>query len=395
MSRPVTVLMVEDSDDDAQLLKRELLRQGFDPDVTRVDTGADLRTALIARDYDVVLSDHKMPGFSGEEALKLVRLFDPDLPFIVVSGTRGEEHAVDAMRAGANDFILKGKLHRLAPVLERELAASDMRSEQRRISAALEESQRQLRESQQLEAIGRLAGGVAHDFNNLVASILSYSDLILKSLPPGDQHRDDVEEIKRAGRHAAELTRQLVAFSRQQVLQKAIVNLNELVHDDLGLLQRLVGPSITIDLNLEPNLWHTKADRMQMEQVLMNLANNARDAMPEGGTLTITTNNVVVEAESSGIQPLMPGQYAQLEIRDTGTGIPRDIRSRIFDPFFTTKALGHGIGLGLSTVYGIIRQSDGTIDVESEMGRGTAFTIHLPRTTERPDADAGRANRRG
>jgi signal transduction histidine kinase len=386
--------MVEDSDDDAQLLKRELARQGFDPDVTRVDTGADLREALIARDFDVVLSDHKMPGFSGEEALKLVRLFDPDLPFIVVSGTKGEEHAVDAMRAGANDFIVKGKLHRLAPVLERELGASAMRAEQRRISAALEESQRQLRDAQQLEAIGRLAGGVAHDFNNLVASILSYSDLILKSLPPGDAHRDDVEEIKRAGRHAAELTRQLVAFSRQQVLQKAIVNVNEMIHDDLALLQRLVGQSITIDLNLEPSLWLTKADRLQMEQVLMNLANNARDAMPGGGTLTISTANVIVEPESAEAQMHPAGQYVQIQVRDTGTGIPRDIRSRIFDPFFTTKAIGHGIGLGLSTVYGIVKQCDGTIDVESEMGKGTTFTIHLPRTTERPTDAAGRPNRR-
>jgi two-component system cell cycle sensor histidine kinase/response regulator CckA len=184
-----------------------------------------------------------------------------------------------------------------------------------------------------------------------------------------------------------------VAFSRQQVLHKAVVNLKKLVHDDLGLFQRLVGPGITIDLNLDPNLWHTKADRLQMEQVLMNLANNARDAMPGGGTLTVTTKNVVVEAESNG-QMHPPGQYVQLEVRDTGTGIPRDIRARIFDPFFTTKDLGQGIGLGLSTVYGIVRQSDGTIDVESEMGRGTALTIHLPRTTEQPKDDAGRASRR-
>jgi signal transduction histidine kinase len=371
-----------------------LRRQGFDPDVTRVDTGADLKSALIARDFDVVISDHTMPGFSGEDALKVVKLFDPDLPFIVVSGTRGEEHAVDAMRSGASDFIVKGKLHRLAPVLERELSASALRAEQRRIAAALEESQRQLRESQQLEAVGRLAGGVAHDFNNLVASILSYSDLILKSLPPGDVHREDVEEIKRAGRHAAELTRQLVAFSRQQVLHKAIVNLNELVHDELGLIQRLVGPSITVDLNLDPNLWSTKADRMQMEQVLMNLATNARDAMPEGGTFTISTRNVVVDPEPNGPQMHLPGQYVQLQVRDTGTGIPRDIRARIFDPFFTTKALGEGIGLGLSTVYGIVRQSDGTIDVESDMGRGTGFTIHMPRTTERPAPETGRTRRR-
>jgi signal transduction histidine kinase len=386
MSRPVTVLMVEDSADDALLLKRELQRRGFDPDVIRVDSGIELRAALVAREFDVVISDHTMPGFSGEEALKLVKMFDPDLPFIVVSGTRGEEHAVDAMRAGASDFIIKGRLHRLAPVLERELTAAEMRAEQRRISVALEESQRQLRESQQLEAIGRLAGGVAHDFNNLVASILSYSDLILKSLPPGDAHRDDVEEIKRAGRHAAELTRQLVAFSRQQVLQKAVMNLNELVHDDLGLLQRLVGPAITIDLNLAPDLGPVKVDRLQIEQVLMNLANNARDAMPQGGTLTISTRNVRVTNNTAASNRQACGHYVQLEVRDTGTGMPEAIRSRIFDPFFTTKALGEGIGLGLSTVYGVIRQSDGTIDVESDMGQGTAFTIHLPRTLEGVEA---------
>jgi signal transduction histidine kinase len=384
MTRHVRVLMVEDSEDDARLLKRELQQQGFAPEVRRVDTGFGLRSALATQDWDIVISDHNMPGFSGDQALSLVKCFDPELPFIVVSGTRGEEHAVAAMRAGASDFIVKNRLHRLAPVVERELAASSLRAEQRRIAAALEESQRQLRESQQLEAIGRLAGGVAHDFNNLLAAILSYADLILQSLPPGDKTRDDIEEIKRAGRHAAELTRQLLAFSRQQVMNRAVLNLNEVVHDEVGLLQRLVGPLVTITMRLDPEPWLIKGDRLQIEQVLMNLATNARDAMPKGGTLTITTGHLTVAADDVGTRPQAPGQHVWLEVRDTGVGIPEEIRPKIFDPFFTTKELGKGTGLGLATVYGIVRQSAGLVYVDSTVGLGTAFTIYLPRTTERP-----------
>jgi signal transduction histidine kinase len=394
MPRPVNVLMVEDSEDDARLLKIELQRQGFDPDVVRVDTGPALRNALATGDWDVVISDHNMPGFSGDEALSLVKCFDPELPFIVVSGTRGEEHAVAAMRAGASDFIVKNRLHRLAPVVERELVASGLRAEQRRIAAALEESQRLLQESQQLEAIGRLAGGVAHDFNNLLAAILSYADLVLQSLPPGDKHRDDVEEIKRAGRHAAELTRQLLAFSRQQVMHKAVLNLNEVVHDEVGLLQRLVGPLVEIQTVFDPQPWMIKGDRLQIEQVLMNLATNARDAMPKGGTLKITTGRIRIAEGDTAARPQAPGDYVRLEVQDTGSGIAPEIRSKIFDPFFTTKEVGKGTGLGLATVYGIVAQSGGLIYVDSEPGHGATFTIFLPRTNDQPESWPSRTSER-
>jgi signal transduction histidine kinase len=394
MSRPVNVLIVEDSEDDARLLKIELQRQGFEPEVTRVDSGPALRTALSTREWDVVISDHNMPGFSGDEALSLVKCFDAQLPFIVVSGTRGEEHAVAAMRAGASDFIVKNRLHRLAPVVERELVAAGLRAEQRRIAAALEEAQRQLVEAQQMEAVGRLAGGVAHDFNNLLAAILSYADLVLQSLPRGDKNRDDVEEIKRAGRHAAELTRQLLAFSRQQIMNKAVLDLNEVIHDELGLLQRLVGPLVTVETNFDPQPWRVKGDRLQIEQVLLNLATNARDAMPDGGKLTISTGHVTVAADDSGVRPLAPGDYVLLEVRDTGTGIAPEIRSKIFDPFFTTKEVGKGTGLGLATAYGIVRQTGGLIYVDSELGKGATFSIYLPRTTEPPEHWPGRTSQR-
>ena len=372
--------MVEDSEDDARLLQLELGREGFLPDVTRVDTRNDLRAALGERRFDVVISDHNMPGFSGDEALAMVKRFNPDLPFIVVSGTRGEEHAVEAMRAGADDFIVKTRLHRLAPVVERELEASGMRARERETLAALEDSKRQLVEAQRLEGIGRLAGGVAHDFNNLIAAIMSYADLLHKGMPKDDTRRADVEEIKRASRRAAELTRQLLTFSRQQMEQKSSLQLNEVIHDSLGLVQALVGPAVSINLQFHSDLWSIRAERLQIEQVLMNFAANARDAMPEGGALTLSTDNVVVAPSERTTRPPEPGEYVRLEAADTGVGIPLELHAKIFEPFFTTKEVGKGAGLGLATIYGIVRQSGGYIYVDSTMGRGTIFTIYFPRT---------------
>jgi signal transduction histidine kinase len=382
MSVPLHVLMVEDSEDDAELLLRELRNQGFAPTSARVDTGPALRDALVGRTWDVVISDHNMPGFGGEEALRLVKAHAPDVPFIVVSGTRGEEHAVEAMRAGASDFIVKGRLHRLAPVVERELHEATLRAEQKRMASALAESQQQLRHAQKLEAVGRLAGGVAHDFNNLLGAILGYADLVLKGLPAEDARRADLQEIKRASARAAELTRQLVAFSRQQVLDPCVLDLNEVISDVVQLLRHLVGDGITVETHLCEDLWAIKGDRIRIEQILMNLATNARDAMPSGGWLTIGTENIAIEMTDQPDRPPKPGDYVRLVVQDTGDGIPEEVLSKIFEPFFTTKQEGKGTGLGLATVHGIVQQSGGSIFVDSLPGEGARFSIYLPRLRE-------------
>lgn len=236
------------------------------------------------------------------------------------------------------------------------------------------ELEEKLCQSQKMDAIGRLAGGVAHDFNNVLTAILGYADLLREGLPPDDPRRASVEEIYRAGERAAAMTRQLMAFSRRQVLWPKILNLNAVVTGMENMVRRLVGENIEVRTVLEPRLGNVKADPTQMEQVLLNLVVNARDAMPQGGRLTIETIN-----EDSGARVM-------LRVTDTGGGMDAETRSHLFEPFFTAKAIGKGTGLGLSTVFGIVQQSGGEIDVESEPGRGATFRIHLPRVDEPVEA---------
>jgi signal transduction histidine kinase/ActR/RegA family two-component response regulator len=248
------------------------------------------------------------------------------------------------------------------------------------------QSQIRLQSVQKMEAIGRLAGGIAHDFNNLVQAIGGYTEILLKRLSESDPLHKNAEEIKKAGDRAAALTRQLLAFSRQQVMQPKVVPLNLVVTNVESLLRRLIGEDIELETALADDLGFVRADVAQLEQVLMNLAVNSRDAMPDGGTLTIETRNVVLtRADQREAFAINAGPYILLAVSDTGCGMDPETRARAFEPFFTTKAPGRGTGLGLSTVYGIVKQSDGYIWVDSEPEMGTRVRIYLPRVAEPPD----------
>ena len=253
-------------------------------------------------------------------------------------------------------------------------------TERRRAEGELRESELQLRQSQKMDAIGRLAGGVAHDFNNLLTVILGYCDVLIDRLEAGDPMRRAADEIQGAAERAAALTRQLLAFSRKQMLEPKVLDLNAALAGTGQLLRRLIGEDVELELKLDPDLGRIVADEQQVQQVIMNLAINARDAMPQGGRLTLATANVQLDSSYAQLhQPLPAGPYIVLTVSDTGAGMDAETKARVFEPFFTTKEQGKGTGLGLATVYGIVKQSGGYIWVYSEPGEGTVFKIYMPR----------------
>lgn len=379
MKPPLRLLHLEDDPVDGELIATTLIEGGIPCQSQVVDTKQAFVTALKECRMDLILADYSIPGFDGMTALTLARQHCPDVPFLFVSATIGEELAIDAMHHGATDYVLKQRLGRLVPSVQRALRELNDRAERKRAEEALRQSEKQFRQSQKMEAVGRLAGGIAHDFNNLLTVIMGYSQVLLSELGPQHPLRGKIEETLKASERAATLIRQLLTFSSKHALDPKILSLNTAFTSLESLLRRLIGEDIHLVSRLDPTNARLRADQSQLEQVLANLVVNARDAMPNGGTLTIETAQVeLTRSPVYHLTPVPPGHYVRLTVSDTGCGMDRKTQAHIFEPFFTTKEEGKGTGLGLSTVFGIVTQCGGAIDVTSRVGHGTRFDLYFP-----------------
>ncbi len=384
MGRPLRLLIVEDSEDDANLVLIQLRRGGYAPVMLRVDDPEEMASAL-EQSWDIVISDYVMPRFSGLAALALLREKQTDIPFIVVSGKIGEEVAVEAMKAGAHDYIMKGNLARLVPAIERELREAAVRRERRQMEDQIQRAQR-------LEMAGTLAGQVAHDFANLLSPLMGYPQLIKRMLPP-DHPAVKLCDIQLKNlRQLASINDDLLTLGRRGRTQGELVDLNELVEQALAHLLASP-PGLLLELELATDLPLIGGAPAQILRVVANLISNARDAMGDRGVLNIRTQ-ILNAAEPFGrYNCIAAGEYVSLVVRDTGCGIPREIADRIFDPFFTTKRTDEhrGSGLGLSIVQAIVADHQGYVDLDTVLGQGTTFSVYFPviREAGRPTDSAG------
>ena len=393
MTQPLRLIHLEGNPADAELIDSTLRNAGIPCHSKRVQTREDFLAALRQGGFSLILADTSLPGFDGTAALDLARALHPDVPFLFVSDMQGEEFAVDMMQRGATDYISKQRLGRLVPSIRRTLRELDERLERRRAEDALRMSEKQLRQAQKMEAVGRLAGGLAHDFNNLLTVIMGHSHVLLGELAAGNPIRPKIEEMQRAGERAANLIRQLMAFSRKQPMEPKVLPLNSVMGSVEGMLRRLIGEDIQLVIRPDPHNGHVKADPGQLEQVLMNLVVNARDAMPNGGLLAIETSQVeLARPPMHHLHPLPLGHYVKLTVTDTGCGMDADVLSHLFEPFFTTKEAHKGTGLGLSTVFGIVTTCGGGIDVWSQVGHGTTFDLYFPRATPQTPATSAESS---
>jgi signal transduction histidine kinase/CheY-like chemotaxis protein len=512
MPQHLRVLIVEDNDLDVKLVINHLERAGFTLDWTRAQNEVEF-VAGLDRALDVILADFNLPAFNAPRALEVLREREVRVPLIVVSGSIGEETAVQALRSGAADYLLKDRLGRLSQAVERVITERRLQVEKRRVETALEEAEdrtrfalgaarvgvwevdyrtgaarwsetlealhglppgtfggtfeafmelvhqddrasvrasldeathqridssilyrtqwpdgsmhwisgtgktfyddagrpvraagvgldvtarrlleEQNRQSQKVEAIGQLAGGIAHDFNNLLTAIQGYSELLSTELGPDSPLQADVGEIRRAADRAASLTGQLLAFSRRQILEPRVLDLRTSLRGVESMLRRLISENIDMVIRVTGEEARVKVDPGQIEQVILNLAINARDAMPDGGSMLLEVRTATLdESYVRHHVSVRPGRYVMLSISDTGMGMDPQTQARIFEPFFTTKKTGRGTGLGLSTVYGIVKQSGGNIWVYSEVGRGATFKVYLPRVEDAEEQPASQA----
>lgn len=497
MKVPLKVLIVEDSREDAELLLYALAKAGYSPSHALAQNAGQLKTLLSTQTWDLIISDYVMPGFGGLSALKVVQEGEYDIPFIIVSGKIGEDVAIEALKAGANDYLLKDRLTRLGAAVDRALREAAQQRKRRQAEEALRESEeryrrlvescpdgmfiltdkvvsfvnpagvkllgasspvdligrpfldlvepgyrqavgdylhralegvdgplleekmvkadgsstlveiiarvvqyhrepaiqllcrdistrkhleQQLASAEKMEAVARLAGGVANDFNNLLTVITGYSGLIRSGLGPDHPLQKDLKQVVESTERAIGLTNQLLAISRKEVSSPQPLDLNRVIEQILPLVRRIGGEEVDCEFVGGENLGTIRADRGQIETMLINLAAHARETMPQGGKLIIETGNLEVAARMNHGGPSLPiGRYVTLTVSDTGIGLSAEYREHVFEPFFGYSEPGRNTGLGLATVYAIVRQHGGQISCQSEEGKGSIFQIYLPR----------------
>ena len=373
MSTRLRILHLEDDAKDAELVQGVLETGGIACEVTRVETRDDFIAALQEPALDLVLADFSLPSFDGISALHIALEKRPEVPFIFVSAALGEELAIDALKIGASDYVLKDRLSRIVSSVQRALREAADRAERRRLEA-------RLRQAQRLEAMGTLAGGIAHDFNNILGAILGYGERALRE-SRGRRLRGDLESIMAAGERGRALVDRILAFTRSGLGERVTVHVEKVVREALDLLEANRPARIHVKADLRAGRAAMLGDPTQVHQILMNLGTNAVQAMGAGGTLSISLHTARLERTHAGtIGIVSAGDYVVLTVADTGSGIAPEIIERIFDPFFTTKEVGTGTGLGLSLVHGIVTELGGAIDVASTAGAGSTFTVYLPRS---------------
>ena len=387
------VLIIDDSEDDALLIIRALKKGGYDPQYERVETAAAMRRALKDKTWDIILCDYKMPKFSGPQAIAVLKETNIDIPLIIVSGTIGEETAVECMRLGARDYLMKGNLLRLAPAVEKEIAEAKARAGSRRAEEEKQLLEERLQRAEKMEALGLMAGGVAHDLNNVLGIVVGYAEMLLMEADKSSSVRSRLLKIMDAGQRAAAIVDDLLTLARRGVSGRNVLNLNKLIGDfkespDWEKLHAY-HPHVQISTELEPDLLNISGSSIHLAKTLYNLVSNACEAMTKGGTLTIKTTNQYLDKPIHGYDKIQEGDYVILSVSDEGEGISESNLKRIFEPFYTKKIMGRsGTGLGLSVVWGTVKDHQGYIDVQSEEGKGTTFTLYFQVTREDLTAEA-------
>jgi signal transduction histidine kinase len=373
-------LLIEDNPGDVRLIQEMLngpnrnTEQTLNIDLDVTESLANGLEKLNVKTYNIILLDLTLPDSRGLETFKKIQGQAKNIPIIVLSGLDDKTIAIRAVHDGAQDYLVKG--HVDDDLLVRAIGYA---IERKSVEEEKEKIQAQLYQAQKMEAIGVLAGGIAHDFNNLMTAIQGFTDVLMMKTEESDPSMRALQQIRSSASSAADLTRQMLLFSRKQPMEFSPVQLNKTIENLLKMLHRLIGEDITVGTSLEPELWLTRADIGTLEQVLVNIVINAKEAMPEGGQITIKTANVILDTNSiRSIPEARAGRFIKLTVSDVGIGMDDEILQHIFEPFYTTKDLSKSTGLGLSVVYGIVKQHQGWINVASKPGKGTTFDIYFP-----------------